>query len=85
MSIRSIVKTFNSDNSNIADNAFFTVITFSNINSLNLNQFYLNKSFIRTNYEKLFQRDFHQDNLPFACIRFYKHNCLNILAGDFFS
>ena len=30
------------------------------------------------------QKDFHQDNLPFVCLLFYKDNCLNILAGNIY-
>ena len=30
------------------------------------------------------QNDFHQGNLSFACLQFYKHNFLNILAGNMF-
>ena len=28
------------------------------------------------------QKDFHQDNLSFVCLQFYKHNCLTILADN---
>ena len=24
----------------------------------------------------------HQHNLPFVCLQFYRHNCLNILSGS---
>ena len=28
------------------------------------------------------EKDFRQDNLPFVCLQFYKHNFLNIHAGN---
>ena len=28
------------------------------------------------------ENDFHQDNLSFVCLQFYKHSCLNILGGN---
>ena len=69
----------------VADNTFFTVITFSRINSFTLNQFYRNTARIRPIYQKnnrnLFQKDSHQDNLSLACLQFFKHNCLNVPAG----
>ena len=37
-----------------------------------------NTSFIRSNHQK----DYHQDNLSFVCLQFYRHDCLNILAGN---
>ena len=43
-----------------------------------LYQFYQNTEFITCNLQK----DFHQDILSFACLQFYKHNCLNILADN---
>ena len=45
---------------------------------LRLYQFYHNTAFIISNLQK----DFHQDNLAFACLQFYKHNCLNIFEGN---
>ena len=43
---------------------------------LRLYQFYRNIAFIIYNLQK----DFHQDNLSFVCLQFYKHDCLSILA-----
>ena len=43
-----------------------------------LRQFYCNTAFVISNLEK----GFHQDNLSFSCLKFYKHNCLNVLAGQ---
>ena len=60
---------------------FFTVITFSNHQFLCLNQFYRNAAFMRPNLYQ-FQKNFHQDNQSLACLQCYKHNCLNILAGN---
>ena len=37
-----------------------------------------NAAFIKTNLKK----KFHQANLSFACLQFYKHDCLNIPAGN---
>ena len=45
---------------------------------LGFNQFCSNIALIRSNLQK----DSHQDNISFACLLFYKHNCLNILAGN---
>ena len=28
------------------------------------------------------QKDFHEDNMSFVCLQFYKHNCLKILADN---
>ena len=39
-------------------------------------QFSYNTAFIISN----FQKHFHQDNLSFVCLQFYKQNCLSILA-----
>ena len=30
----------------------------------------------------IFLKDFNQDKLQFVCLQFYKHSCLNILAGN---
>ena len=30
------------------------------------------------------QKDFHQDNLSFVCLQFYKQNCLKILADNIY-
>ena len=49
----------------------------SNIAYINT-QFYCNTAFIIFNLQK----DFPKDNLPFVCLKFYKHNCLNILASN---
>ena len=52
-----------------------------------LNQFYHNKKFVKRIYQNQktnlhkFKKDCHQDNLSFACLQFYKHNYLNIVAG----
>ena len=54
----------------MANYAFFAIVTFSKFNS--------NTSFITSNLQK----DFHQDNLSFVSLQFYKHNCLNILASN---
>ena len=54
----------------MANYALFSIVTFSKFNS--------NTSFITSNLQK----DFHQDNLSFACSQIYKHNCLNILASN---
>ena len=63
-------------NSFVSNNSFIlTVIT---------SQFYRNRRFIRPNYQNQktnfyqTQKDCHQDNLPFAFLQSYKHNCLNI-------
>ena len=40
--------------------------------------FYCNTAFIISN----FQKDCHQDNLPFICLNVYNHNCPNKLAGN---
>ena len=47
----------------VTNHAFFTAITFKNINSFN----YINKTFRRSNPNQ-FQKDFHQDNLSFTCL-----------------
>ena len=47
---------------------------------LGLNHFCRNAAFIRPIYR--FQKIFNQDNLSFACQKFYKYNYLNILAGN---
>ena len=66
----------------MAGNKLFAVITFSRINSFN--SFYHNVTFLRPIYQNQktnlyqFQKDCHVDNLSFACLQFYKHNCLNI-------
>ena len=39
-----------------------------------------NTAFIISNLQK----DFHQDNLSFACLQFHNQNCLNILADNIF-
>ena len=31
------------------------------------------------------QKDDHQDNLLFACLQFFKHNCLNLFADNVWS
>ena len=59
------------------NHAFFAVGTFSKIKSY-LYQFYCSTVFIIFNLQK----DFHQDNLSFLYLQFYKHNRLNILAGN---
>ena len=30
------------------------------------------------------QKDCHQNNMSFACLQFYKHNCLFLLAGKIY-
>ena len=52
---------------------FFAVVTFSKINS-----FACITAFITFDIQK----DFRQDNLPFDCLQFYKHNCLNIVTSN---
>ena len=64
----------------VANRTFFTSITFSRIDPFA----YINSlviGFIRTNLNQC-QNDCHQDNLTFACLQFYKHNCLNILPSN---
>ena len=41
-------------------------------------KFFCNTAFIISDLQK----DFHQDNLSFVCLQFYKHNCLKILASN---
>ena len=41
-------------------------------------QFYCNTAFIISSIKK----DCLQDHLSFVFLRFYKHNCLNVLAGN---
>ena len=62
----------------VANQAFFAVVTFSKINFFRLYQLYCNTAFIISNLQK----DSHHDNLSFACLQFYKHNCLNILGAN---
>ena len=64
----------------VTNHAFSTFITFSRINSLRLYQLYRNVAFIISNLQK----DFHQDNLSFVCLQFYKHNCLHILPDNIY-
>ena len=62
----------------MTNHTFFAIVTFSQDQFLRLYQFYSYTAFIISNLQK----DFHQDNLPFVCSQFYKHNYLNILAGN---
>ena len=45
-----------------------------------LYQLYRNTAFLISNLQK----DSHQDNLSIVCLQFYKHGCLNILAGNIY-
>ena len=69
----------------VTGNTFFTFITFSNMNSLqvpfkSLNSIY-NTYLLKTNLHQL-QKDCHQDNLSFTFLQLYKHDCLNIISGN---
>ena len=63
----------------VANHTFFAVVTFNKISSFA----YINSIIIAFILSNL-QKDFHQDDLPFTCLQFYKHNCLNILADNIF-
>ena len=56
---------------NMTNHTFVTAVTFSKI--------YRNSAFVIPNL----QNHFHQDNLSFVCLQFYKHSCVNILASKF--
>ena len=56
---------------------FFLYITYSKINS------FIISILIQHNITSNLQKYFHQD-VSFACLQFYKYNCLNILAGNIF-
>ena len=58
------------------NHTFFAVATFSKTNSFP----YIN-SIVIHQISNL-QKDFYQDSLSFVCLQFFKHNCLNILAGN---
>ena len=62
----------------VANHTFFSVITFGKMNSFA----YIN-SLVAQLISNL-QKVVHQDNLSFACLQFYKHNCLNMLASNIF-
>ena len=51
-----------------------------------LYQFYCNAIFIKSSYKKTnfhrIQKQCHQDNPSFVCLKFYKHNCLKILSDN---
>ena len=69
----------------VTGNTFFTFITFSNMNSLqvpfkSLNSIY-NTYLLKTKLPQL-QKDCHQDNLSFTSLQLYKHDCLNIISGN---
>ena len=74
----------------VVNHAYFTVFTlswtnsFAYISSIILQQLY--DSFIEIKKVNLYQsqKDFHQRNLSFACVQFFKHNCLNALLGNIF-
>ena len=62
----------------MASHKFFAAVTFSRINSFpSAIQTYL----LKANFHR-FRKDFHQDNPPFLCLQFYKHNCLDIHATN---
>ena len=63
----------------VENHTFFSAFTFSKISSFAYH-FYRNTAFIISNLQK----DFHQDNLSFVCLQFYKHNRQNILADNIF-
>ena len=71
LKLESMIKT-----SIVVNHAFFTSITFGKMNFFayisQFLQFYRNAAFIRSNLQK----DCHQNNLPFVCLQFYRHNCL---------
>ena len=52
--------------------------SYTKINSSALYQPYRKTAFIISNLQK----HFHQDNLSFVCLQFYKHNYLNTLVGN---
>ena len=60
----------------MANYTSFAVVTSSKINS-----FAYISSIVIKRLSNL-QKYFHQDILAFACLHFYKHNCLNILEGN---
>ena len=59
---------------------FLAIITFRKINSSVIQ--HLLDTFIKIKKTKQSEKDCHQDNLPFVCLQFCKHNCLNILASN---
>ena len=60
----------------LANHALFTFITFSKISSFAY--IFRNTTFIIPNLQK----DFHEHNLLFVFLQFYKHNHLNTLANN---
>ena len=62
----------------MTNNAFFTVVTFSKINSFADYNSIVIQIFIISNIQK----HFYQDNLSLVCLQFYKHNRLNILGDN---
>ena len=71
-----------------ANHTFFIVITFGRINSLVYINFIVKNTIYKTHLSKTnfhqIQKDYHQDNLSFACVIFYSCNCLNILVGNIY-
>ena len=65
----------------VTNPTFFTSITLSRINSFAYINYEIHLS--KYNFHQ-FQKDFRQDNLSFASLQLYKHNCLNLLAGNNF-
>ena len=61
----------------VENHTLFAVITFSKVGSFPYINFIV-ITFIVSHLHK----DFHQDNMSFVCLQFYKHNCLNTLAGN---
>ena len=66
-----------------ANHTFFTVVTFSSFTSCFINSLaYISSIVFMALIIFNLEKDFRQDNLPFVCLQFYKHNFLNILAGN---
>ena len=63
------------------NHTFFAIVTFSKINYFSyIDSFVIHHLWDLTLIK--FKKDCHQDDLSFACVQFYKYNCLNMLAGN---
>ena len=62
--------------------AFFTVININSFALSILSKYSVYKTYLLKSNLQQFQKDCRQDDISFAYLQFYKHNCLNILAGN---